>query len=128
MKRIIPFIIAVFCVSLLVGINAYAEDTRPCAADAAKFCKDVEPGHGRMAACLKEHEKDLSPACQQRADKMMMRAKKMHKACADDIDKFCKNVQPGKGNMANCMREHKSELSAGCMQEFGKGRHRGHKG
>jgi hypothetical protein len=128
MKRAIPFMIAIFCVSLLVGINAYAEDTRPCADDAAKFCKDVKPGGGRMAACLKEHEKDLTPACQQRTEKMMMRAKEMHKACADDIDKFCKDAQPGKGNIANCMREHKSELSAECRDEFGKGRHRGHKG
>ena len=120
--------IALFCVCLLVGINAYAEDTRPCADDAAKFCKDVNPGGGRMATCLKEHEKDLSPGCKQRNHEMMMRGKEMHKACADDVDKFCKDVQPGKGNMANCMREHKSELSAECMQEFGKGRHRGHKG
>jgi hypothetical protein len=128
MKRIIPLMIALFCVSLLVGINAYAEDTRPCADDAAKYCNGVNPGGGRMATCLKEHEKDLSPGCKQRNHEMMMRSKGMHKACADDVDTFCKDVQPGKGNMANCMREHKSELSAECQKEFGKGRHRGHKG
>jgi hypothetical protein len=125
MKRIIPLMIALFCMSLLVGIYAYAEDTRPCADDAAKFCKGVNPGGGRMAACLKEHQKDLTPVCRQRTENMMMRAKEMHKACADDIDKFCQNVQPGKGQIASCMREHKSELSAECQKEFGKGRHKG---
>jgi hypothetical protein len=125
MRRMIPLMIALFCVSLFVGINAYADDTRPCADDAAKFCKGVNPGGGRMAACLKEHQKDLTPACRQRTENMMMRSKEMHKACADDIDKFCQNVQPGKGQIANCMREHKSELSAECQKEFGKGRHKG---
>ncbi len=38
----------------------------PCADDAAKFCKDVKPGEGRVAACLKEHEKELSQACRDR--------------------------------------------------------------
>jgi Cysteine rich repeat len=128
MKRVIPFIIAVFCMSLLIGIKAYAEDTRPCADDAAKFCKDVQPGGGRMATCLKEHQQDLTPACRQRTERMMMRAKEMHKACADDVDKFCKDVQPGKGQITGCLRAHKSELSAGCSQEFGQGRHRGQKG
>ena len=127
MKRIIPLMIVLFCVSLLVGINAYAENTRPCADDAAKFCKGVDPGGGRMAACLKEHEKDLSPGCKQRNHDMMMRQKEMHKACADDVDKFCQNVEPGKGRMAGCLKEHKSELSAECQKEFGKGMHRGHK-
>ena len=119
--------IALFCVSLLVGINAYAEDTRPCADDAAKYCNGVNSGGGRMATCLKEHQKDLSPACQKRSHEMMMRSKGMHKVCADDVDKFCKDVQPGKGRMGNCMREHKSELSAECQREFGKGMHKGHK-
>ena len=53
----------------------------------------------------------------------MMRAKEIHRACADDIDKFCKDVQPGKGNMAVRL-EHKDELSPECMEEFGKGGHK----
>jgi hypothetical protein len=37
-----------------------------CAEDTAKFCKDVKPGEGRIAACLKEHEKELSQVCRDR--------------------------------------------------------------
>jgi hypothetical protein len=55
---------------------------------------------------------------------MIMRAKKVHKACADDIDEFCEDAQPGKGNIARCLMEHKSELSPECKEEFGKARHR----
>ena len=124
MTKIIALTVALFCLSICVGISVYAADTRPCADDVSKFCKDVKPGGGRIANCLKEHEKDLSPACKTRTNEMMMRAKEVHKACADDIDIFCKDAQPDKGNIAVCLREHKSELSPECKEEFGKGQHR----
>lgn len=61
-------LIAVFALSaglgLALSLPAAAEKGKgPCAEDAAKFCKDVKPGEGRVAACLKEHEKELSQAC-----------------------------------------------------------------
>ncbi len=115
---------AVICfLVLLGGLSVNATDTRPCADDVGKFCKDVTPGGGRIAACLKEHDKDLSPACKARSHEMMKRAKEIHKACADDIDKYCADVKPGKGTMAKCLRENNAQLSPECKAEFGKRRH-----
>ena len=37
--------------------------SRPCRPDLQKFCADVQPGGGRIVACLKQHEAELSPAC-----------------------------------------------------------------
>jgi len=34
-----------------------------CRADVEQFCKDVEPGGGRVVRCLKQNENKLSPAC-----------------------------------------------------------------
>lgn len=34
-----------------------------CKADVEQFCKDVKPGQGRLAACLKEHKDDVSQPC-----------------------------------------------------------------
>jgi len=34
-----------------------------CAGDIAQFCKDVQPGGGRIVKCLREHDKQLSPSC-----------------------------------------------------------------
>lgn len=64
-------LIAVFALSAGLGLAyslpASAEKGKgPCSEDAAKFCKDVKPGEGRVKACLKEHEKDLSAACRDR--------------------------------------------------------------
>src|SRR5664279_464158 len=38
-----------------------------CAADAQKFCAGVQPGGGRIVACLKEHKDALSDRCKQAA-------------------------------------------------------------
>ncbi len=38
-----------------------------CAADAQKFCAGVQPGGGRIIACLKEHKDSLSDRCRQAA-------------------------------------------------------------
>ena len=116
--------VAVSCLFLWMGINIYAEDRTPCADDVSKFCKGIEPGGGRIANCLKEHEKDLSLDCKKRTEETIVRAKEAHKACADDIDEFCKDAQPGKGNIARCLREHKSELSPECKEGVGKEKHR----
>ncbi len=39
-------------------------------------------------------------------------------ACADDVSKFCKDVQPGQGQIIKCMKEHENELSAGCKAQL----------
>ena len=36
--------------------------------------------------------------------------------CAEDYQKFCKDVRPGEGRAAKCMNEHKDELSDACKQ------------
>ena len=34
-----------------------------CRGDVEKLCSGVEPGHGRIAACLKKNETQVSAAC-----------------------------------------------------------------
>ena len=38
-----------------------------CTGDAQKFCAGVQPGGGRIMACLKEHKDSLSDGCKQAA-------------------------------------------------------------
>ena len=37
---------------------------KACGADAAKFCKGIPEGQGRIAACLKSKQAELAPECQ----------------------------------------------------------------
>jgi hypothetical protein len=41
-----------------------------CEDDAKKFCAGVQPGGGRIAQCLKQHEADLSDACRNEGRKI----------------------------------------------------------
>lgn len=45
------------------AVHAQGQEAHPCAQDAAKLCPGVAPGSGAVAACLKSHKNELSPAC-----------------------------------------------------------------
>ena len=82
---------------------------RPCKADAERLCKDVKPGQGRVAACLKAHEKDLSPACVAR----IQTRKAARMACKADRETHCADVK-GRGKVRACLMEHRATLSPAC--------------
>jgi hypothetical protein len=115
----------VFASSLLVlafSSFSFASDTGgkgdgPCAADVKQFCSSVEKGGGRIMKCLHENNDKLSPACKESNAKMKEDMKEMKAACHEDVEKFCGDVHGGKGRIVKCMKEHKSELSAGCKTE-----------
>ena len=39
---------------------------------------------------------------------------KVRTACADDVQKFCANIERAKGAMRGCLQSHENELSASC--------------
>ena len=120
MKRLAVFT-GVFCLS--IATVAAAEHTaRPCRDDAAKLCKDVQKGEGRVARCLKEHANELSPACKENIGRMKEEIKEVAEACKDDAAKVCKGVEPGKGRILRCLKQHEGELSPGCKEHVDKPR------
>ncbi len=98
------YILAVLALGtgLALAVPASAGKGGPCAADAAKFCKDVKPGEGRVAACLKEHEAELSQACKDR------------KALAGEK----RGKRLGRGGANGCMREYGKGYSSGFKSGF----------
>jgi hypothetical protein len=44
-----------------------------CKADAARLCRGVQPGGGRMLGCLKAHENDLTVGCAKELKKLKTR-------------------------------------------------------
>ena len=102
-----------FLSSLWFGVDAFSQDSRPCAKDIAKFCKDVQGGR-QMTECLKQHESELSPDCKSRVEQQGKRLGKMLMSCESDADKFCKDVQPGGGRIVKCLKEHENDVSQEC--------------
>lgn len=107
-------IITALCLASWGGSPASARDARPCDADAAKFCKDGQPGGGSVIKCLKNHENDLSLACREDMAKMQMKAPAFIEACRDDVRKFCNDVKPGEGRIIQCLKSHENEVSSQC--------------
>jgi hypothetical protein len=121
-------IATVFCMGLMFGTDASAVEKNACSEDVAKFCKDIKPGQGALMDCLEKHESELSAPCKDFEAKTHGRRGEMRekvttniesrRACKDDVAKFCKDVQPGRGAVAKCLKEHESELSAQCSQKM----------
>lgn len=82
----------------------------PCAEDAAKFCKGVEPGGGRVAACLKEHEKQLSQACVEKRAKAAEKRKHRKEAFG--------RLEKRGGGAGLCQREYGQGFGAGFQRGF----------
>jgi hypothetical protein len=67
-------------------------------------------GQGRVHACLREHRKQISQGC--RAEEMLLEQQEAEhielrpnllKACADERQAFCSNVQAGSGRVFRCV-------------------------
>jgi hypothetical protein len=65
-------VIATAVLGFVCGAQA---QEKPCMADAARLCPNVEPGGGAQMQCLKAHRDELSPACKKKV--MQMKIKKM---------------------------------------------------
>jgi hypothetical protein len=101
----------------------------PCTGDEKRFCKDVEPGGGRLLQCLQEHQAELSDTC-----KLSLKAAKIPaqaqgggelQMCEGDRDKFCTGVQPGDWRILKCLQAHEQGLSDACRKSLEAARARG---
>jgi Cysteine rich repeat len=69
---------------LLAATAAAAQQASPpprpqvrqlCAADVQRLCPQLQPGHGAIAACLKDHMNDVSADCRSALAAMRERAR-----------------------------------------------------
>jgi hypothetical protein len=107
-KSILPIGIALLFVA---GTTAMAQPRpRPCAADIKAYCTDIEPGEGRVAACIKEHIGDFSPACKAR----LITAIVTTRECAADVKGQCTGTGHTSKEVTACLKEVLPKLSNLC--------------
>src|SRR5215469_3380925 len=70
---------------LLSGSVAVAQADKPCASDIKILCAGIQPGEGRIKACIKSHLTELSPTCQDRVLTLAVTGK----VCKTDVTKLC---------------------------------------
>jgi len=103
-------IVAIVLLSTTSSMAQQRPLAKECAADVKAQCTGVEPGEGRIKACIKSHFNDLSQPCQS----VLVKAAAIGKACRDDIKKACADVKPGGGRIEACMKSHLTEVSEPC--------------
>ena len=104
---------AIAVVLLLSSTGAMAQHramAKACADDIKTKCAGVEPGQGRIRACVKDHFKDLSQPCQD----FLVKAEALRSACAADAKQFCPDVRPRGRRVAACLEQHAADLSDPC--------------
>jgi hypothetical protein len=103
---------AVSVATLLSATSGMAQSVamKACGGDVKSLCAGIQPGDGRVKACIKSHFSDVSAPCQA----VLVKAAAISKACSADVKKVCANVKPGGGRIEACMKSHLSELSDPC--------------
>jgi hypothetical protein len=99
------------------NIKVLPEAYEACRGDVASFCPSVQPGKGRVHACLLKNRAELSPACaavefQNREVESgdIGMSPEANRACGRVMKKLCPDVQPGhgEGKMWACLFEQRS--------------------
>jgi hypothetical protein len=109
MLKIIFAAITIMLLSTTSGM-AQAVAMKACGGDVKTLCAGIQPGEGRVRACIKSHFNDVSAPCQA----VLLKAAAVSKACSADVKKMCADVKPGGGRIEACMKSHLSEVSDPC--------------
>jgi hypothetical protein len=94
-----------------------------CSSELTQYCADVTAGEGRLLACLYAHGDKLSGQCDYalydaaaRLERAVGAVTYVAAECRSELDTYCANVEVGEGRVAQCLKDHASELSPGCDQ------------
>jgi hypothetical protein len=107
--------VTIVSIPLLAPASAMAQQAavrQVCAAEIQQQCAGVQPGDGRMRACVKEHFAAFSEPCK----RALLSSVAVVKACKTDVQRTCPDVQPGGGRIQACMKDHFAEYSEPCKQ------------
>jgi len=100
---------------LLAAASALAQQgavRQACSADLQQHCAGVQPGGGRLRACVAEHFSSFSDPCKQ----ALLSNLAVVKACKTDVQRSCSGIEPGGGHIQACMKDHFAEYSEACKR------------
>lgn len=113
--------------ALLFAGGARAADTvadnlkKACNKELTTFCKGVQPGEGRVLACLYAFENKVSDQCAYAVydaavalEKAIADLKYAANQCSADLQKYCANVKPGQGRGLACLSKNDKGVSQQC--------------
>ena len=97
-------------------------DVKGCDADIEQYCPGLPRNSQKAFMCMMAYEDKLSESCKLGIAEAAMSIKMSKaaidysvRACEEDADKHCLNVEPGEGRLVNCIKEHEAEVSEACV-------------
>lgn len=100
------------------ALDTFAEG---CQQELTTFCKGVEPGEGRIIACLYAFQDKLTPKCEfalydsvSQLDKTLSTLAYVVNECRDDLEKNCADIKVGEGRLLDCLNKNEAKISARC--------------
>jgi hypothetical protein len=94
-----------------------------CNTELARFCAEVTPDGGRLLACLYAHGDKLSTQCDYalynaaaQLERAISAVAYVASECRAELERHCARVEVGEGRVAQCLKDHASQLSPGCDQ------------
>ena len=94
-----------------------------CEAELQQVCPDSLQGENRQQ-CMEQGAKQLPFSCQGMIRQRLVRFKEqsgLALACADDVKRWCRDVQSEDGQMRQCLQDHAQDVSDGCYATLPKG-------
>ena len=107
--------ITIASILLLASPGAVAQQgavRQACGAEIQQHCGGIQPGDGRIRACVTKHFGEFSEPCK----KTLLSSVDVVKACKGDVQQTCSGVQPGGGRIQACMKDHFTQYSEPCKQ------------
>lgn len=115
----------VIAVCFLFGFAAMqpakAQFVGDCQQDIETYCAQVEPGDGRVLACLYAHDDKISDRCFTASEELMAqidlalaRISYVVQHCASDIQTLCAGTDIGEGRILGCLLDQRDQLSSEC--------------
>jgi hypothetical protein len=94
-----------------------------CQNELETFCKNVTPGNNRLLACIYAYEDQLSGRCEYalydaaaQLEHAVAAFSYAASECDDDVEKYCADVEAGKGRVLACLDRNDAKVSGRCKQ------------
>ena len=126
MRKLVVSSCVVVSLLLITGRAQAEEDLveglkKACNKELTTFCKGVQPGEGRIIACLYAFENRVSGKCAYavydaatQLEQAAVALKFAAAECKDDLLKYCGDVKIGNGRVKACLDKNEKSLSDKC--------------
>jgi hypothetical protein len=126
MRKLVVSSVVVISLLLATEQARAAEDLvegvkKACDKELTTFCKGVQPGEGRILACLYAFQDRVSGKCTyavydaaNQLEQAAVALKFAAAECKEDLLKYCGNVEVGNGRVKACLDKNEKSLSEKC--------------